>query len=145
MVGFRKPLLQGQAPAIFLHTDTLQKDLRYVDLQQRAFRDCVRIDDDNFLILAGPEKGTKPLRQIYLWNGHIDDVRPKKCRIDLGNLRCESICVRQGLEGDSLEILIGTDENSSSGGNFQLGYVKVNNILELLEKENIVRDIRLSV
>lgn len=145
MVGFRKPLLQGKAPAIFLHIDSLKKNIRYFDLRQRVFRDCDRIDDDNFLILAGPERGKKPLRRIYLWNGHIDDVRPKKCRIDLGSLRGEGICVRQGFVDDALEILIGTDESSGSGGNFKLGYVKVNNTMQLLEKENRLKDVRVSV
>ncbi|MBU1418084.1 MAG: hypothetical protein KKD01_17310 [Proteobacteria bacterium] len=147
MVGFRKPLLQGKAPAIFFNTDTLETDIRYFDLRQRAFRDCVRIADDSFLILAGPEKGNKPRRRIYLWNGTFDDVRPQKCMIGLGNLRGEGICVRQGqgLGLDSLEILIGTDESSGSGGDFKMGYVKVNNVKELLENEIRLIDVRVTV
>jgi len=145
LVGFRKLLLQGNAPAIFLHTETLERDIRYFDLRQRAFRDCVPINDDNFLILAGPVSGKKPQRRIYSWNGDLDDVRPQKCRIDLGDLRGEGICVRPGPGDDSLEILIGTDESRGSGGNFELATLKVKNILELLEKRNKLKNVRVSV
>jgi len=73
-------------------------------------------------------------------------MRPKKCRIDLGNLRAESICVRLGSAGQSsLEILIGTDESSSNSGKFRLRYVKVNNVRELLEQENRLRKVTVDV
>ena len=145
IVGFRKPLLKGKAPAIFFHPGTLKKDIFYFDLRKRVFRDWVRIDDDHFIILAGPEKGNKPRRRIYLWNGHLDDLRPQKCKIDLGNFRGEGICIRQGISDASLEILIGSDESSGSGGNFKLGYVRVDNIMELLKKENELVKVRVSV
>jgi len=146
LVGFRKPACHGKALAIFFNVATSEKCIRFFDLRQRVFRDCVRIDDNNFLFLAGPESGGRPRRAIYLWNGRLDAMRPKKCRIDLGNLRAESICVRLGSRDQgSLEILIGTDESSSNSGKFKLRYVKVNNVRELLEQENRLRKVTVDV
>ena len=146
LVGFRKPTCHGRALAMFFDVATSEKCVRNFDLRQRVFRDCVRIDDSNFLFLAGPESGESPRRQIYLWNGRLDAMRPKKCRIDLGNYRAESICVRNGSAGQgSLEILIGTDESRSKSGKFQLGYVKVNSVRELVEQENRLRKVTVVV
>lgn len=71
----------------------------------------------------------------------MDELRPPKCRIDLGDLRGEGICVRRTPGDDSLEILIGTDESSGSGGDFRLAHVKVGHVMELLEKENEIKNI----
>ncbi len=138
MAGFRDPTKDGYAQALIFdpNDSDIPKTLLSFDLDGRKFRDCARIDDNNFLILAGPKRSDNE-RPIYLWDGKViadRPIEPLKCQIDYGEFRAEGICVRQ-TDSSILEILVGSDQSSiNQMDKFKLRYAKVNGVSELHER-----------
>ncbi|MCP3849537.1 MAG: hypothetical protein GY694_04770 [Gammaproteobacteria bacterium] len=135
-MGYRKPSHKKLALAVLFDIKTgSQKVIRF-DLAGRTFRDIVRIDDKNYLILGGPQKGKDydifPSR-IFWWDGNINAPKIKLCRVNLNGFRAEGIAVRKGLN-DSLDILIGSDESKKkSAKKFRILLLNAPNIPNLIK------------
>lgn len=110
-IGLRSPSFNDKAGAIIFNPQRYEQIIATFDLYGRTFRDMVRIDDANYLILAGPEKGKDYSRQpplIIWWNGDLLEQKLKVLNLDISQCRAESICINTE---ETLEIFIGTDES----------------------------------
>lgn len=66
------------------------------------------------------------------------------CRIDLRGRRAEGIGVR--VRGGELEVLVGTDESKTAGAKtFRMLYCRTASLAELLDREQIPRELDVQV
>lgn len=146
IMGYRKPMYNGRALAVVYNLENKTQLLTSFDLAGRTFRDISRIDDNNYLILAGPEKGKhykkfSPL--IFWWDGDIFSPKIQQCNINLDGYRAEGIATRKNPD-NSLDVLIGTDESKINNADiFQMLHIKVDSLNEL--KSQIVSAINLQI
>ncbi len=76
-LGLRGPVLRGNYVPIvvvefkggFTEDDIEESDVLFVNLGGRGIRDLLRLDDDEFLILAGPVGDGDGSFRLYGWNG----------------------------------------------------------------------------
>ncbi|MFQ6538697.1 MULTISPECIES: hypothetical protein [Aphanothece] len=157
LVGLRKPAAEdGHAQALLLDPavpEAAPTPLLF-DLGGRRFRDCVRIDDQHFLILAGPkhdddsDRKNKTKRPMFFWNGDLtssEPIQPTRCRLDYGKLRAEGLCIRRK-DQHGLEIFIGSDESAVDRRDpFKLRYATVSSIEQLLTDTIPTRKVRVEL
>ncbi|NNJ92718.1 MAG: hypothetical protein HKP55_13665 [Gammaproteobacteria bacterium] len=137
-MGYRKPSYNDKALAVIFNPDNNTYLLTNFDLGGRTFRDITRINDNNYLILAGPEKGKHydllPPR-IFWWNGNIFSPELKQCEINLDGYRAEGIADRMNSDG-SIDVLIGTDESKIKNADcFQVLLLKYKNLNEIISAD----------
>jgi hypothetical protein len=146
LMGYRSPSRNDLALAVVYDTKSDAQLMASFDLGKRVFRDMTRINDTNYLILAGPERGKhyeKLPSRIYWWNGELFSPQLQLIDLDLNGFRAEGIAVRL-YENNNIEVLIGSDESRSKRPNsFRMLYVHTSGIQDLLE--NSQRSIELSV
>jgi hypothetical protein len=136
-MGYRRPSRNSTALAVLFDIKSGAQLLTSFDLAGRTFRDVVRIDDENYLILAGPQQGrdydSLPSR-IFWWNGDIFLPQLKQCDVELDKFRAEGIATRICSDG-SLEVLIGSDESKTKSAKcFRLMYLNVPAIANLKQE-----------
>jgi hypothetical protein len=136
LIGYRKPNRSKLALVVLYDTETGKQMLTGFDLAGRTFRDWVRIDDQNYLILAGPERGkdySKLPSCIFWWNGDVFSPDLKMCDISLKGFRAEGIATRQNNDG-SIDVLISSDESKvKSAKHFRTLYIEESSISSLLD------------
>lgn len=135
LMGYRSPRYNKLAIALIFVPETGAQVLVDFDLGGRVFRDMTRIDDGNFLILAGPQKGKhykKLPSRLYWWNGDLFNPKVVPIDLNLDGIRAEGVAARQYAD-KSVEVLIGTDESRvKNSRNFRMLYFHVSNIDEIL-------------
>lgn len=117
LIAYRKPSRDRLALVLLLDVESGAQLLTSFNLAGRTFRDIVRMDDKNYLILAGPEHGkdyeTLP-SCIFWWNGDIFSPQLIQCNVDLHDFRAEGIALRL-CDDESIDVLIGSDESKIKG------------------------------
>ena len=135
LIGYRKPDRSKLALFVIYDIESGNQMLTGFDLAGRTFRDWVRIDDENYLILAGPARGkdySKLPSCIFWWNGDVFSPDLKLCEISLKGFRAEGIATRQNNNG-SIDVLISSDESKvKSAKHFRMFYIKESSIPSLL-------------
>lgn len=133
-IGLRRPSRKKQALAVLFDPEHNSQLLTLFNLQGRTFRDMVRIDDANYLILAGPQRGKdyKKLPPIIIWwNGDLFNPQLEPCQVNLDGFRAEGIAVRQHATGN-LDILLGSDESKiKKAKGFRMLLCQANDLAEL--------------
>lgn len=134
-IGFRRPMRRNRALAVVFDMDSGAQVMTSFDLAGRSFRDIVRLDDANYLILAGPEKGgdyENLPSVIFWWNGSLFTPELRSCGVDLSGFRAEGIAVCH-LMGGALEVFVGSDESKIPDAEcFRLMYLQADNLQGLL-------------
>lgn len=133
LIGYRSPRDDNHALMKVFDTANGTQIVTRFDLSGRTFRDMVRVDSGNYLILAGPERGKdydKLAPRIFWWNGELFARRLVECNIDLHGYRAEGIATLLHSDG-SLDILIGSDE-SKTGDKFKMLYLGAKDLDQLL-------------
>jgi len=148
MMGLRSPKIHRKAAAIIFNPDKGMYLLARFDLDKRIFRDITQIDEQNYLILAGPQKGhdykVTPSR-IYWWNGDLVSPKIKKCRIKLKGYRAEGICTRVNMDG-AVEVLVGTDESMTrQAEKFRMLYGSFPNIDDLIKEMTKLKELEVVI
>lgn len=137
-IGYRSPSFSEKAIATIYNPTSGAQLITLFDLENRVFRDMVRIDNNNYLILAGPEKGkhyNKYPSKVYWWNGELFSPRLETCLIDLVDFRAESICVREN-ESGCIDVLVGSDESKiKQAKQFRMLYFSVINLPQLFNEK----------
>jgi hypothetical protein len=145
-IGYRRPTRKDTAIVVIFDVDCGSQVLTCFDLGGRSFRDIVRIDDDNYLILAGPERGKhyrKLPPRVFWWNGDIHCPKLAQCDIDLGGFRAEGIAAKVHHD-TSIEILIGSDESKiKEAGEFRMRYYRAGNLSAITDSH--LKTVELSV
>lgn len=145
-IGYRRPSLNKFAVAVLFDANSGAQLLTTFNLSGRTFRDIVRIDENNYLILAGPKKGkdykTFP-SCIFWWNGDVFSPEVIRCQVDLNGFRAEGIAIRI-CDDKSIDVLIGSDESKTELAEcFRLLYFNVIDVPALINRNN--RTIELQV
>lgn len=138
-IGYRRPSLNKFAVAVLFDANSGAQLLTSFNLSGRTFWDIVRIDDSNYLILAGPEKGKdyKTLPScIFWWNGDVFSPKVIQCQVDLNGFRAEGIAIRI-CDDNSFDVLIGSDESKTELAEcFRLLYFNAADIPALFGRAN---------
>jgi len=144
LIGLRSPKIDGKAAAIVFNPGSDTYVLALFDLRKRVFRDCARIDDRNYLILAGPRRGRDYARRpplLFWWNGDLTSPRLLECRVDISGYRAEGLCVRTDPSG-RIEILVGADESKNPDAEaFRACYASADSIEELWSRDVHAREL----
>jgi len=134
-IGFRRPMRSNRALAVMFDINSGAQVMTSFDLAGRSFRDVVRIDDTNYLILAGPEKGgdyEDLPSSVFWWNGSLFTPEIRSCGVDLRGFRAEGVAVRQ-LANGPLEVFVGSDESKIPGARcFRLLYLQGDDVQGVL-------------
>ena len=137
LIGYRSPSRNGLALAVVFDTNSKAQLLTSFDLEGRVFRDMVCINDDNYLILAGPERGKHYKKQpprLYWWNGDLFNPELGLVDLDISDYRTEGIATRLDDDGQ-ITVLVGTDESAiKKQKRFQMLYCRAQGIDELLQE-----------
>ncbi len=144
LLGFRSPMRKQHALAVWLNPESGVQLLGRFDLGGRSFRDLCRIDDANYLILAGPQQGKHysrlPSRVIW-WNGSLKAPHLHVCPLDLQGVRAEGIAARRNTQG-MLDVLIGTDESKVAGARqFRAFHIACKDVDELRTRSRVPREL----
>ena len=112
-IGFRGPVLRGNfVPVLVMAFEDefkegdLKYDILFVNLGGRGIRDMIRLQDDEFLILAGPMGDGPGSYRLYRWNGQ--DCVPGKDKIDaLKNVKalCDLPEMPEGAKAEGLAVM----------------------------------------
>lgn len=148
LMGLRSPKISGKAAAIIFNPDKGTYLLARFDLGKRIFRDITKIDEQNYLILAGPKKGrdykvTPP--RIYWWDGNLVSPKVEKSRIKLRGCQAEGICTRVNEDG-AIEVLVGTDESRTrQAKKFKMLYGSFQNIDDLVKEKTKLKKLEVVI
>lgn len=140
LAGYRSPARGGRALAVLFDPASGDQLLLDFDLQGRVCRDLARIDETNYLVLAGPEHGSdydrRPPR-LFWWNGQLFPRALRECAVDLRGIRAEGLGCHLHADGH-LDLLVGSDESKVEGADrFRLFHLGLARIEQLWDRERV--------
>ena len=148
LIGYRRPSLNGFALAVVFDINSGAQVLTSFNLAGRTLRDMVRIDKDNYLMLAGPEKGkdydTLP-SCVFWWNGDIFSPQLIQCQVNLKGFRAEGIatCI---CEDGSIDVLIGSDESKTTSAScFRMLHFNVADMQQLMNEAHKADELKVGI
>ncbi|MET0116891.1 MAG: hypothetical protein ABW090_05660 [Sedimenticola sp.] len=144
LVGYRSPNRSKRAVAVIYNLESQAQTMTSFNLERRTIRDMVRVDRQDYLILAGPERGKdyeKYAPRIYWWNGDIFYPELQVCHVELKDFRAEGIAIRKHVNG-AIDLLVGSDESKTKAADrFRLLYLQADNIQSLINDKHAMDEL----